>query len=317
MSRVPKVNWQPSADRKTLQARAALFANIRAYFASQAVLEVDTPLLSRAGNPDPHVQPMAMSLAGQTYYLQTSPEFPMKRLLAAQLGDIYQISKAFRLAEQGHRHNPEFTLLEWYRVGFDEQQLIDDVKRLLQQLGLQITLPIISYAALFQQYFDINPHTATAQQLAKIAEDLTITVPTTLDCDGWLSLLLTHVIEPDLIAKQSSCFVCDYPMSQAALAKVEQGVAKRFELYLHGIEVANGFYELTDATEQLKRFQQDNQARQAQGLAPVPIDTQLIAALAAGLPSCAGVALGIDRLLMHCLAKSSINDVLSFAWADA
>lgn len=320
-------DWRPAADWETLRLRADLLARTRAFFAVRKVLEVETPTLSAAAIADPHLHSFTTfysgpgSRRGQTLYLHTSPEFPMKRLLAAGSGCIYQIARVFRDGEAGRRHNPEFTLLEWYRVGFDHHRLMDEVAELVTELlGSRQPLAAterLSYRELFQRYLNLDPHQVNVVELTRCVERCGLSVPPGMPSDAadpWLDLLLTHVIEPHLGAGRLS-FVYDYPASQAALARLRPGdppVGERFELYLNGVELANGFHELGDAGEQRRRFEAENVARQAHGLPMMPVDENLLAALAAGLPECAGVALGIDRLVMLAAGKTAIQDVIAF-----
>lgn len=307
-----------------LEARARLLADIRAFFLSKGVLEVETPVCSAAATTDPALESLATRYTGpgeaqgKDLYLHTSPEFPMKRLLAAGSGPIYQICKVFRDGESGRLHNPEFTLLEWYRPGFDQHQLMDEMVELISGL-LPEPLPVqrISYAELFQGHLGLDPHSCTAGQLREHALRLgvpgaeSISLP---DAAGWLDLLLTHCIEPHL-GRGGICFVYDYPASQASLARIRPGdppLAERFELYMEGMELANGFYELTSAEEQRRRFLFDLERRRDMGVKPVPMDERLLAALDRGIPECAGVALGIDRLLMRQTGAGHIRDVLAF-----
>lgn len=315
-----------------LRLRAELLAQIRAFFAAREVLEVETPMLSAAATTDPHLTSFVTAYSGpgprhaQTLYLHTSPEFPMKRLLAAGSGCIYQIARAFRDGEAGRRHNPEFTLLEWYRVGFDYHRLMDEVAELVTKL-LADRLPLaepewLSYQDMFERQLGLNPHQATVAQLATAAKKRRISIPPGMpkeDVDPWLNLLLTHCVEPHL-GQGRLCFVYDYPASQAALARLQPDnplVGERFELYLNGIELANGFHELGDAVEQRRRFTAENAARQAQGLPVMPIDENLLMALADGLPDCAGVALGFDRLVMLAAGKEMLAEVLAFPFDRA
>ncbi len=319
--------WRPSADWATLRLRAELLARVRAFFAAREVLEVETPALSAAAITDPHLTSFGTVYAGpgprygQTLYLHTSPEFPMKRLLAAGSGCIYQIARVFRDGEAGRRHNPEFTLLEWYRVGFDHRRLMNEVAELVTNL-LAGRLPLAepersSYRETFQHHLGLDPHRATVAELAACATARGVSIPPGMpvdDADPWLDLLLTHCIEPRL-GQGRLTFVYDYPASQAALARLRPGhppVGERFELYLNGVELANGFHELGDAGEQRRRFGQENAARRALGLPLAPVDENLLAALEAGLPDCAGVALGFDRLMMLAAGKRYIQDVIAF-----
>lgn len=314
-----------------LRLRAELLARTRAFFAARDVLEVETPMLSAAATTDPHLASFATEYSGpgachgQTCYLHTSPEFPMKRLLAAGSGCIYQIARVFRDGEAGRRHNPEFTLLEWYRAGFDHHQLMNEVAELASVL-LADRVPLAkpewrSYRELFAR-LGLDPHRVTVAELTACAERCRVPVPPGMpleDTDPWLDLLLTHCIEPHL-GQGRLCFVYDYPASQAALARLRPGdppVGERFELYLNGIELANGFHELGDAVEQRRRFAAENAARRAQGLPVMPIDENLLAALETGLPDCAGVALGFDRLVMLAAGKNSLAEVLAFPFEQA
>jgi len=320
--------WRPGADLATLRLRAELLARTRAFFAARGVLEVETPALSAAAITDPHLASFGTlytgpgPLDGRTLYLHTSPEFPMKRLLAAGSGCIYQLARVFRDGEAGSRHNPEFTLLEWYRVGFDHHRLMDEVADLVAELlAGKLTLveraERLSYGEIFQRYLALNPHRATVAELAVCAERSNVPIPAGMpadDPDPWLDLLLTHRIEPRLGAGRLT-FVYDYPASQAALARLRPGdppIGERFELYVDGVELANGFHELGDAAEQRRRFERENAARRASGLPVMPVDEHLLAALEAGLPDCAGVALGFDRLAMLAAGKNSLAEVLAF-----
>lgn len=320
-------DWRPTADWEVLRLRAGLLAQTRAFFAARGVLEVETPVLSAAAVTDPHLLSFSASYSGpglrcgQPLYLHTSPEFPMKRLLAAGSGCIYQIAKVFRNGEAGRRHNPEFTLLEWYRLGFDHHRLMTEVAELAATL-LAGRLPLagverLSYRELFQRAVQIDPHRTHVPELAARAEALNLAIPSgmpTDDVDPWLDLLLTHCIEPHL-GQGCLTFVYDYPASQAALARLRPGdpaVGERFELYVSGLELANGFHELSDAVEQRRRFEAENAARRVQGLPVMPLDERLLSALEAGLPECAGVALGFDRLVMLAAGKTSIQDVIAF-----
>ncbi len=312
--------WRPSASLAAIRLRAELYAQIRAFFSVRAVLEVDTPVLSRAAVSDPHLLPMTTRYAGPgltgevALYLQTSPEYPMKRLLAAGSGPIYQLAKAFRNGERGGRHNPEFCMLEWYRPGFDDRDLMDEVEALVDQVLGCGAIRRLSYREAFQQALEIDPHRAPKAVLETIAREQLDLVLEEADRDTWLNLLLSHLIEPRL---QAPTFIYDFPASQAALARVDrdaegQPVARRFELFIRGIEIANGYHELTDAEEQARRFQMDCAQRQQLRLPVLPVDQQLIDALASGLPDCAGVALGVDRLLMLKAGADSIDEVVAF-----
>ncbi len=288
-------------------------------------MEVSTPALSFAGNTDPVIESFVCEYqgpghaAGSPMYLQTSPEFFMKRLLAAGSGSIYQIARVFRNNEAGRWHNPEFSLLEWYRLAFDYHALMNDVASLLDDLfARKLTVRKYSYRELFEQHFSVNPHQVTAETLKQKAGSLKLhdVMELVLDTDGWLELLMNRIIEPAFDPEELT-FVYDYPVSQASLAKVrdESGekVAERFEVFLGGAELANGFTELQDADEQRRRFQRDNDKRKNQGKRIMPLDTGFLNALSEpGLPACSGVALGLDRLLMLISGRSSIKDVLAF-----
>jgi elongation factor P--(R)-beta-lysine ligase len=308
-------HWKPAATIEVLRRRDDLLSRIRRFFSERGILEVETPLLASSTATDLYIQSLAVSMTeGQVYYLQTSPEFAMKRLLAAGSGPIYQISKAFRQDERSLQHNPEFTLLEWYRPGFSMQQLMDEVEQLLLSVLGGERLARFSYRDLFQQELGIDPHQLSADELRQFAQRHINIKATDLSATDYLQLLMNQCIEPALPVR---CFVYDYPVAQAALARIEtdasgQAVARRFELYVNGMELANGFFELTDAAEQRARFEADLRERARLGLPLYPIDENLLAALAAGIPDCAGVAVGIDRLLMAAENISDIREVLVF-----
>lgn len=323
-------DWRPGASLEALRLRARLLAQVRNFFAVRGVLEVETPLLSRAATTDPALDSFRTLYAGAgaaeelPLYLHTSPEFAMKRLLAAGCGPIYQICKAFRRGEWGRRHNPEFTLLEWYRPGWDHLRLMDEVEQLVTDLlGGELgsdKAERMSYAEAFHRHAGIDPHRAGVDELRRRAADHGIAGVAGLEGrDGWLDLLLTHCVEPHL-GRGRLTFIYDYPASQAALAQVVPGnppLAQRFELYWAGVELANGFHELGDAAEQHRRFQQDAAVRRIGGLPELPPDERLLAALAHGLPACAGVALGFDRLFMLATGADSLDEVLSFSFPRA
>jgi len=319
-------DWHPTATLEALRQRAELLTRLRQYFAGQGVLEVETPLLSAAGTPDPHI-PSFTTMPGPNgealRYLNTSPEFAMKRLLAAGAGSIFQVCKAFRRGEQGRHHNPEFTLLEWYRPGFDHLRLMDEVDVLVRQLAEGFR-PLgrserLSYRACFQRYLEIDPFTVDMSVLKSCARTQGIGEVAGLsdsDKDAWLDLLMGHCIQPHL-GKEGPVFVYDYPVSQAALARIRPGeppVAERFELFVDGIELANGFHELQDAHEQRSRFEADLVRRQVKKLEPVALDERLLMALESGLPVCAGVAVGLDRLQLMLTGRAHIQDTLAFSY---
>jgi len=306
-----------------LRARAKLLADIRGYFQHAGVMEVETPLGSRASGTDPAVEPLRTRYtgpgapAGESLYLQTSPEFFMKRLLAAGCGPIYQICKAFRDGERGALHNPEFSLLEWYRPGFDHHQLMDELADLMRvAMGRQLPLRKLTYAQAFAP-LGIDPHAATPAELRARASKLGMAEANVLglpDADSWLDLLFTRYLESGL-GREGLCMVYDYPASKAALARIrptDPPVAERFEVYINGVELANGFHELLDAGEQRRRFQRELAQRGREGKSAPRMDRNLLAALEAGLPDCSGVAVGLDRLLMVLLGKQRIEEVLAF-----
>jgi len=312
--------WQPSASIANIQRRAVALGKIRTFFYQRNILEVDTPLLCSAGVTDPSLEPLVVeggvSLANPRF-LQTSPEYCMKRLLAAGSGSIFQIAKAFRDGEAGSSHNPEFTMLEWYRIRYDHHQLMAELAELVCHTLGERKWQKFSYRELFIRELELDPFTAPLQQLRDTALahlDLSFVSG---DRDLWLDLLMSHLIEPQL-AKSGMCFVYDYPASQAALSRIVRSgdvdVGQRFELYVDGMELANGYCELTDPAEQERRFRADNDRRREMGLAERPMDRQLLAAMNHGLPECSGVAVGLDRLLMLLTGSSDIRDVLAFDW---
>ncbi len=357
--------WRPTASTTALRIRAGVLARIREFFADREVLEVETPLLASAPGTDLHLDAMSTRYrgpghdGGRRLWLQTSPEFAMKRLLAAGSGPIYQICKAFRNGEAGSRHNPEFTMLEWYRPGWDHHRLMDEVDELLGAVLIGVVLGSdsdsdsdseqirqghailktsrpqdltpshpqdpkpgtsrgerITYSEAFQCHVGIDPHTASSDELAACAAKLLDGPPPDLgdDRDGWLDLLMSHVIEPEL-GRNGLSFVYDYPASQAALARIRPGnppVAERFEAWVEGVELANGYHELTDPVEQRRRFEADLAARRERGLPEFPVDDRFLAGLESGMPESAGVALGVDRLVMLAAGADRIEDVIAF-----
>ena len=298
-----------------LHKRAQLYENIRSYFKREGVMEVVTPVLSFAGNTDPAIESF-VTASDKPMYLHTSPEFFMKRLLAEGSGSIYQICNVFREGESGRFHNPEFSMLEWYRIGYDYHQLMDDVASLISSLvDQQLEIDKISYLQAFQAV-GINPHEADTARLAESASEHGIDMDSadSLAKNQWLDLLMTHVVEPRL-DKDKLTFIYDYPASQASLAQIsvaEYPVAERFELYWNGVELANGFSELQDAAIQRARFETENAQRIASGQNAMVLDEQLLRALEKGLPSCSGVALGLDRLLMILQGATSLSEVMPF-----
>jgi elongation factor P--(R)-beta-lysine ligase len=311
------------------QQRAVVLQQIRTFFLKRNVLEVETPSLAGGTVTDVHLDAFqcdynfsATQDSGKTFYLQTSPEFAMKRLLVSGFGDIYQICKAFRHEEQGRFHNPEFTLLEWYRLGFDHFQLMAEVAELLIYVLACQPPEKITYQQLFIDHVGVDPLNASFSDLAVVLKKykkLSEWILAEDDRDILLQLILSEIIEPN-IGQQRPCFIYNFPSSQASLAKISQDderVAERFECYFKGIELVNGFHELTSKKEQLTRFQQDNLLRKGKEFQEKPIDYKFLAALEAGLPDCSGVALGVDRLVMLACDLTDISQVISFPIKDA
>ena len=326
MSHAPKSNnWQPTAAINELRLRADILTNIRAFFMARDVLEVETPLMCHTSVTDPFIESIPAFYQAhpqepaQRFYLQTSPEYAMKRLLAADSGSIFQLCKAFRQAENGRLHNPEFTMLEWYRIGFNHLQLMHEVDALLQTILQTQPADYITYQQLFHDQLNVDVQHDSLNTLQQCAIDNHINVDAIItDRDTWLNLLLTHCIEPAL-GRERPCFIYDFPASQAALARMNADgeTAARFEIYYHGMELANGFHELQNVDEQRRRFESNNAARTALQLETMPIDELFLSGLEAGLPDCSGVALGIDRLVMLAAEKTTIHDVISFDLARA
>jgi elongation factor P--(R)-beta-lysine ligase len=317
-----------TVDLDALRLRAAVNALFRLYFAERDVLEVETPILSEAGNTEPNIESFTTHFTGhfeagaRTRWMRTSPEYPLKRLLAAGVGDCYELGRVFRNGEAGGRHNPEFTMLEWYRVGWDHLQLIEETVQLVQRaLGLirrEAEVVSCTYRELFQQNLGLDPFTATEAQLRAPLSAHSIDAAG-LTRDDWLDLLITHLLQPAFPADRITV-IHDWPASQCALARICPGdppLAERFELYLGSHELANGYHELTDATEQRQRFLRDLSVRESRIASLPPLDQRLLDAMAAGLPACAGVALGVDRLLMAMMGTDRIADVLAFPFREA
>jgi len=313
---VPGTDWRPTATWEVLAKRAELLAQIRSFFARAGVLEVETPQLGNFAVTDLHIDCVAATVNGATRYLQSSPEYFMKRLLAAGAGPIYSLGKVFRDEECGRRHRPEFTLLEWYRPGWDEHLLMDEVARLIAGLSPQpLAVSVRPYGEVFAEITGLDPHRADTADLASCAAR---------HCGGdWrsepratlLDLLFSQVVEPRL--PDGLLLLCDYPACQAALARLGKNpagepVARRFELFLNRMELGNGYFELADADEQRRRFAADMAAREGAGKRPMAADERLLAALRHGLPDCAGVAIGVDRLLMQLVGAGDIAEVLAF-----
>jgi lysyl-tRNA synthetase class 2 len=324
-----KNSWQSTASNEMLLERALMLKSIRAFFDDRGVIEVETPLLSKHSTTEPHLDSLQSCFREQTCYLNTSPEYAMKRLLAGWKKPIYQIAKAFRNDELGHNHNPEFTLLEWYRPDYDILQLMDEVSELVFSLCGSVSGPAkftrMSYQQAFERFAGFDPHHVTSAECFKVATKNNIEIPQGLtaidEVNDWLDWLLTQMVLP-AFSKDGFTFLYDYPASQSSLARIVNNpqqvpVARRFELFFGEIELANGFHELTDADEQLQRFQSENQTRKQLAKEPGCIDINLIEALRSGLPDCSGVALGLDRLLMVKTACKRIDQVLAFSWDSA
>lgn len=322
-----EAHWRPSASLALLRKRAVILEKIRHFFSERHVLEVETPLLSHHTVTDPFVIGIPAifkeinSAQEKIMYLQTSPEYAMKRLLAAGSGPIYQISKAFRQGDRGKYHSPEFTILEWYRPGFTHHDLMNEMDALLKIILQTEFAERLTYQAAFEKYAHINPHTVTLDELIACAKRHSISIAMELtDKNGWLDLLLTHCVEPHL-GKECPTFLYDFPVSQAALAKIRNEenppVASRFEVYFKGIELANGFHELQNAEEQRHRFEKEMAYRAENNFPPVSLDERFLAALHHGIPDCAGVALGIDRLIMLATQSESITESMSFGFEHA
>lgn len=304
-------NWQPTAAIANLQQRAKILEAIREFFKARDVLEVETPIVAQHSVTDPFLTALTTQYLDKTYYLQTSPEYHMKRLLAAGSGDIFQIGKQFRHDHHGRIHNPEFTMLEWYRLGFDHHQLMDEMDELLQLILHTEPATRYSYKAVFEKFLQLDPLTASIAELRTAAEKFDVPEMGD-DRSGWLQLLFTEGIERQLL---TPTFIYDFPAGQASLARMntdDPRVASRFEVYCGGIELANGFHELADAKQQQQRFESDNKIREQHQIPTRDIDPYFIAALEHGLPDCAGVALGVDRLIMLALQQPTIKDVISF-----
>ncbi len=309
-------DWRPTASLEAIQARAGLLSTVRAFFAARGVLEVDTPQLARHGVSDPHIQCIPVPGYG---YLQSSPEYHMKRLLAAGSGPIYQLCKAFRDGEAGGRHNPEFTMLEWYRPGFGLDDLVDECLALFAELFPGAPSRTYRFRTLFADVTGLDPLTAGASDLTAHAE--THGAPAGLNKAAAVDYLMATRVEAALPAEQLSV-VTDFPGWAAALARThddEDGatVAHRFEIYYRGLELANGYQELTDPWEQRRRFEQDNRLRREHGLPPMDADPYLLDALQQGLPACSGVAMGVERLLMAGQGRERIDEVQTFPWSRA
>ena len=310
-------NFRPTCDRETWKARQSLLAKVRAFFESRGVLEVETPVVSNAGGTDPQLDYFEVD-GGR--YLMTSPEFHMKRLLAAGFGDIFQITKSFRKDEFGAHHNNEFSMVEWYRVGMPQEQLMDEVEALVSDiLGKPIHARRTRWIDAFRNYAGVDPLSATEGDFAAACTEHSIPLPTGVSAmsqEDWWDYLMVFAVEPAL-AKNGPEFILDYPKSQAALAQTYIGEdghtwAKRFELFVDQVELCNGYTELTDAKEQRRRFEADLEIRRSMGKPLPTLDKNFLAALESGMPACSGVALGLDRLFMLAMNKKEIKDVILF-----
>jgi len=310
--------WQPTTSIEAIKERARMLQSIRAFFAQQNVLEVETPIISSTAITDPQLESFSTQYNQKEFYLHTSPEFFMKRLLAAGSGDIYQLSKVFRDDEEGRYHNPEFTMLEWYRLGFDHHQLMDEMEALITSVmgEKENKFQRLSYQEVFLTQLEIDPFEADINSIKQCAKEFNIETPQGMDddIDMWLDWLMVEKIAPSF-SKNAFTFLYDYPASQAALArldKIDPRKANRFELFYGELELANGFYELTDASEQSARFESENSVRKQRGQKKMPVDHSLLGALEAGLPECSGVAIGVDRLLMVLMNVKHIREVIGF-----
>ncbi len=311
-----KADWRPVASQAMLERRAAMYAVVRRFMRDRSILEVETPVLSTSANPDDSIQPVTVNSptadgTREPVYLQTSPEFPMKRMLAGGCGPVYQICRVFRAGETGRLHRPEFSMLEWYRPGMNERGLMDEVADLLEALGLDRAARF-SYAEYFQHDTGLDPHTCATNRLQALARERGL-LTERLDRGALLDFLFSDMTRRKR-STEACFFIHDYPACQAALARIKDDdppLAARFELFINGMEIANGFHELNDSDEQRRRFQDDNERRKQHGLPEVRLDERLLAALD-GLPDCAGVALGLDRLLMCITGADDIREVLTF-----
>ena len=309
-------SWQPSASLEMLRKRAQYIANIRHYFTKLGFLEVETPVLGHFGVTDVYLNNIKAPFRGEDFCLQTSPEYHMKRLLAAGSGPVFQIARVFRDDEKGRWHNPEFTLLEWYTLDVDHHHLMEEVDLFLQATVQSVPMIKKTYGQVFMESCALNPfHASIAELRAVLAQyELdNVLAPEEEDRDQYLFLLMTHIVEPFFAKEQAPVAIYDFPASQASLAQIRNGFAERFEVYYKGIELANGFHELTDAKMQRKRFIEDQKLRKKKGLPAMQKDTYLLEALEHGIPPCSGVALGVDRLLALTLEQNDIAKVISFA----
>jgi lysyl-tRNA synthetase class 2 len=311
------MNWETGATLDTLQKRAELFQSIRSFFISRGLMEVDVPVLTPYGNTDCHLESMSVQVKeNHQQYLTTSPEHYMKRLLASGSGDIFYLGKAFRSGEQGRYHQPEFSILEWYRCEMDERALAEEVVELLQDFLPDRPVIRSTYREVFESVFGVNPHRADVESLQKLVVGRIEYSADAgqLDTNDCLDILFSHEIEPRLQGLQ---IVYDYPFTQAAMANTTidcngDRVARRFEVFVDGLELANGYSELGDVAEQQNRLERDVAWRRSRGKTSYSPDESLLAALRSGLPECSGVALGVDRLLMLVCGLSDISEAISF-----
>lgn len=317
------VDWRPSYSIESLHLRARLLAQVRAFFLQRDVVEVETPLLGLHTVTEPNIESFNMQAEANTRWLQTSPEYAMKRLLAAGAGDIYQICKSFRVKESGANHNPEFTLVEWYRREFTLQQIMQETIELICSLlfgvGGSCDVNYITYTEATQQVLNGSMLEMSSSKLEKIVVAHGLVHPQSLSLDQQYDYIFSNVVAPTFDTNKLTV-VFHYPASQASLAKLVEDnamLAQRFEVFFGDLELANGFVELTDAEEQLCRFKKDQEMRANSGLPAVEIDPRLLAALQYGLPNCAGVAVGFDRVAMLASNAASISEIISFDWASA
>lgn len=308
--------WRPGASIETLKERDQIIRKIRHFFYERGLIEVETPILANYTVTDPYLDSLSTKCNSKSYYLQTSPEYHMKRLLAAGIGDSFQFCKSFRDNEEGQLHNVEFTMLEWYRVGWSDEQLMKEMESLMISILPVQRAEYYSYQEIFKKILGLNVESSSIQELQAIVKEKNWTAPDLgSDKKDWLLFLFSNGIEPNL---QALTFIFDFPASQAALAKIKANAcAARFELYYKGVELANGFGELTDPKEQVLRFEANLAVRREKNLAPLSIDPYFISALEYGLPVCSGVALGVDRLIMLALKKKDLSEVMSFSLKNA
>ncbi|MEJ2328727.1 MAG: EF-P lysine aminoacylase EpmA [Gammaproteobacteria bacterium] len=316
-------DWRPCASLGMLRDRAELLAIIRKFFSERQVLEVDTPALASAANPDASIESIKAAAGSDTepLFLQTSPEFFMKRLLCAGSGSIYQLCHVFRNDEQGRNHNPEFTMLEWYRTGFGMFDLIDEVEALMSLLIPAIDKPAtrITYHALFEQTTGVDLRSASREEIRALAGEFGIVMPGNHPDEGLVEMIF-NIATASWMKQQPAVVVYHFPASQASLAMLspdDPGLALRFEYYVDGIELANGFQELADPREQRRRFEIENARRRNRGVQTMPIDEHFLAALEHGLPACSGVAAGVDRILMIRNRQPDIASVMAFPFPRA